>query len=212
MKIFKHIFTLLILLTISNGLQAQQTVDDILSDANVEITRLSPIPSKVIDVKVPVISLNGAWEVAIDEGEKSPIKVPGELVMQGFDLNTGETAHYQKAIEIPEDWKNKRIFIRFDAVSSFALVKLNGKTIVEHEGSFVPFEAEITDVIQKKGNLLQVDVKANTISDILACTSQYAVHTVAGILRKVTLFVLPESNISDISIQTVLIKSLKMQI
>ena len=123
--------------------------------------------------------------------------------MQGFDLNIGETAHYQKAIEIPEDWKNKRIFIRFDAVSSFALVKLNGKTIVEHEGSFVPFESEITDVIQKKGNLLQVDVKANTISDILACTSQYAVHTVAGILRKVTLFVLPESNISDISIQTV---------
>ena len=72
MKIFKYIFTLLILLTISNGLQAQQTVDDILSDANVEITRLSPLPFEVIDVKVPVISLNGAWEVAIDEGRNLP--------------------------------------------------------------------------------------------------------------------------------------------
>ena len=202
MKIYKHIFTILILIAVSNDLQAQLLVDTTLSEAKVEITGLSPLPFKVIDLKEPVISLNGAWEVAIDKGNKSPIQVPGELVMQGFDLNIGETAHYQKAIEIPKDWVNKRVFIRFDGVSSFALVKLNGITIVEHEGSFVPFEADITDALQKNGNLLQVDVKANTISDILACTSQYAVHTVAGILRKVTLFALPETNISDIIITT----------
>ena len=123
--------------------------------------------------------------------------------MQGFDLNIGETAYYQKSLSIPKDWANKRIFIRFDGVSSHALIKVNNSTVAEHEGSFVPFETEITTALKEGNNVLQVAVRANTISDILACTSQYAAHTVAGILRKVTLFVLPEINISDITINTV---------
>ena len=42
-------------------------------------------------------------------------------------------------------------------------------------------------------------VQCETISDILACTSQYAAHPVGGILRKVTLFTLPKIHISDFS-------------
>ncbi|ULT23724.1 hypothetical protein KUH03_31950 [Sphingobacterium sp. E70] len=50
----------------------------------------------------------------------------------------------------------------------------------------------------KKGkNKLTVEIQANTISDILSCVSQYAAHTVGGILRKATLFTLPKVHISD---------------
>ncbi|MEC3907885.1 glycoside hydrolase family 2 TIM barrel-domain containing protein [Tamlana sp. 2201CG12-4] len=192
-----------------NCIQAQLSLNTVLTETKVETPRISPIPQEVEGIKNPVISLNGTWKVAIGQGVEKSIQVPGELVMQGFDLNIGETAHYKTKVEIPKDWTNKRIFIRFDAVSSHALVKVNNSTVVEHEGSFVPFETEITEALKQNDNQLQVDVQANTISDILASTSQYAAHTVAGILRKVTLFVLPKTNISDITINTVFDKKFR---
>ncbi len=42
-------------------------------------------------------------------------------------------------------------------------------------------------------------MQCETVSDLLACTSQYAAHPVGGILRKVTLYTLPQINLSDFS-------------
>ncbi len=203
MKLLSIVFFSFLSIFLSNNIFGQQGDNNIQSEKGIIIPKLSPIPSDVFGVEKPVISLNGEWKVAIDNEKELPVQVPGELIMQGFDLNIGETAHYKTDLEIPKDWKNKRIFIRFDGVSSYASVKINDKTLIEHEGSFVPFETEITDALNEYSNRIEVDVQANTISDILACTSQYAAHTVAGILRKVTLFALPETNISDITINTV---------
>ncbi|WP_223833599.1 sugar-binding domain-containing protein [Pedobacter riviphilus] len=167
---------------------------------------LSPIPSSLLNSNKPVISLNGDWKFE-QTNKKGSIKVPGEWVMQGYTVNTGETATYTKTFSIPNNWKRNRIKLRFDGVSSHAIVKINGKQLAEHEGSFVPFEIDITDALKSGENLLQVDVQANTISDILACTSQYAVHTVGGILRNVTLFALPDVNIADFTVVTTLDKN-----
>src|SRR5690606_6034531 len=117
---------------------SQENAIRILTEANIEIPRLSPIPQEVQMVQTPIISLNGTWEVSLDGADPKPIEVPGELIMQGYRLNIGETAYYRRNIEIPEDWKNKHVFIRFDGVSSYAVVKLNGIPIMEHEGGFVP--------------------------------------------------------------------------
>ncbi|WP_175635533.1 glycoside hydrolase family 2 TIM barrel-domain containing protein [Pedobacter ghigonis] len=164
---------------------------------------LSPMPSVTQGNSKTAISLNGEWLFAAGHSTKtSAIKVPGEWVMQGYTVNAGETATYNKIFSVPQNWKGNRIKLRFDGVSSHAIVKVNGKKLAEHEGSFVPFEIDITDVLKSGENLLQVEVQANTISDILACTSQYAVHTVGGILRNVTLFALPEINISDFTVIT----------
>ena len=155
-----------------------------------QIPTLTPIPQSVAGVANPVILLNGEWDFCKKEDIHNPqkIKVPGEWEMQGFTINDGETAVYSRQLEIPSDWLGKQIKIRFDAISSYALVKINGKIAGEHEGSFVPFEVDITADITKSNNHLEIEVQALTISDRLACTSQYACHTVGGILRKVTLF------------------------
>ena len=160
--------------------------------------RLSPLPATVVGIKQPQISLNGTWDFqVIGYNKKHTILVPGEWEMQGYTVNEGETAVYSKALDIPADWQGKRIKLRFDGVSSHAVIKVNGTEVCTHEGSFVQFEADITDALKSGSNLLQVEVQANTISDKLACTSQYAVHTVGGILRKVVLFVLPKANIAS---------------
>lgn len=148
-----------------------------------------------------IISLDGDWE--FKQGDKrSVIAVPGEWAMQGFEVSPGTHVTYIKKINIPEEWQGKRIKIRFDGVSSHAVLRINQQKIAEHEGSFVPFEADLSSKLKPGENLLEVEVSALTISDILACTSQYAAHTVGGILRKVSLFALPQINIADLRIET----------
>ena len=172
--------------------------------------RLSPRPIEVESVSKAVVSLNGHWDFSIKgEKKKSKILVPGEWEMQGYEVADGETVVYSREIVIPGNWKNKRVKIRFDGVSSHAVVKLNGEIVTEHEGSFVPFEADMTKLIKAGSNLLTVEVQALTISDILACTSQYAAHTVGGILRKAMIFALPDVNIADVAITTVFDKQYK---
>ncbi len=165
---------------------------------------LSPLPETVHGVKSPRISLNGLWRFnpeSADMGKAQSIEVPGEWEMQGFKVAEGNRAFYWRLFSIPDDWQGNRVKIRFDGVSSFGIVKVNGKIIGSHEGSFVPFEFDITDAIKPGENTLEVGVQCETVSDRLACTSQYAAHPVGGILRKVTLFALPSINISDFSWQ-----------
>lgn len=157
---------------------------------NFEVPVLTPFPAAVAGVSSPLVSLNGSWDFDIREQTQKAkkIQVPGEWEMQGYSVKEGQTALYTKKLAIPANWKGNQIKIRFDAVSSHALVKINGKTVGGHEGSFVPFEVDITNQLTYKEDILEVEVQALTVSDRLACTSQYACHTVGGLLRKVTLF------------------------
>ncbi|WP_214226420.1 glycoside hydrolase family 2 TIM barrel-domain containing protein [Pedobacter sp. B4-66] len=198
---YNIVFACLLFIGSSTSAQIQKMALPIADGKKTEVARLSPIPSEK-DLKV---SLNGEWlfsENTKIESYRKRIQVPGEWVMQGFTVNAGETANYSKNLNIPASWQGKRIKLKFDGVSSHAVVKINGRKVSEHEGSFVPFESDITDFLHSGDNLLEVEVQALTVSDILACTSQYAAHTVGGILRKVTLFALPEVNIADISATT----------
>jgi hypothetical protein len=164
---------------------------------------LSPRPFAVTGVQQAQVLLDDEWNFQINtQSTQHAIQVPGEWEMQGFTVNEGETAIYTNALGIPADWKNKRVKLRFDGVSSHAVVKLNGIKLGEHEGGFTAFEVDITSALNDNNNILRVEVQASTISDRLACTSQYAVHTVGGILRNVVLFALPQTNISNITANT----------
>lgn len=174
-----------------------------------DIPRLSPMVKTVAGVADPVIPLNGQWTFHTASVAPSPIEVPGEWIMQGFNVPEEETACYSRMIRIPGDWEGKRVKIRFDGVSSYGLVKVNGRVVGEHEGGMVPFELDITRAVKSGDNELMVEVRAGTISDRLSCISQYACHTVGGLVRKVTLFVLPEVNIASMDVVTTLDKSCK---
>ena len=171
---------------------------------------LTSKPSIVQGVNSAVLSLAGDWDFSISHSRREhKIKVPREWEMQGFKVNEGETALYKRMLSIPEDWRGKRIILRFEGVSSHAVVKVNGKIVVEHDDGFVPFNTDITDALQNSNNVLIVEVQSRTISDILACTSQYAVHTVGGILRDVVIMAVPEEHITNLSVVTTFDKQYK---
>ena len=56
-------------------------------------------------------------------------------------------AFYQKMITLPALCAGQRVVLRFGAVTHKARVWLDGKLIAEHKGGFLPFEADVTDLL-----------------------------------------------------------------
>lgn len=153
-----------------------------------------------IDLETVAQQLTTGWKFRIDppkgfeqpdfnDAGWSPIKVPAHWEMEGFQSPDG-TGGYRRHFKAPAG--TGRLMLRFDGVYSGAGVWVNGQYVAHHEGGFTPFEADITDVVQRGDNVLALKVIEHTnTSDNLDKMSQYADFPLAGIMRKVTLFRVP---------------------
>lgn len=179
---------------------------------SVAVPRLSPRPDKVQGVAQPLMSLNGTWnfyesapppESMPAEAAGARIEVPGEWVMQGFQIDPQKPAGYHRKVAIPADWQGRRIKLRCAAVYSLVEVYVNGQSVGGHEGGFTPFELDITEAARPgRDNDLYLKVQNDSMADILACGSKYAHHPLGGILRKIEMFALPQVNFSSLHVAT----------
>lgn len=202
MKFILSVFFFILQIAEFVSAQNHDSLRQVIRAMNFDIPVLSPVPSTVSGSKEVSISLNGTWKFSperSDQNRAGDIEVPGEWEMQGYHVEKGKSAIYRRSFILPADWEGNRVRLRFDGISSYGLILVNGKTIGSHEGSFAAFEFDITNAVKPGENTLEVEVQCETISDLLACTSQYAAHPVGGILRKVTLYTLPQLNISGFS-------------
>lgn len=118
------------------------------------VPRLSPLPATIQGQK---ISLNGEWYFhpslksgfngTEDVKNWNTIQVPGEWVMQGFEVKKGEAAGYVRNFALPASWKGQRIKLRCNAVYSDCKVFVNGKEAGSHLGGFTAFELDVTDLV-----------------------------------------------------------------
>lgn len=168
------------------------------------IPRLSPLPVKVEKQKV---SLAGRWlfnpspeknfweRSAVNNWEN--IEVPGEWVMQGFEVEKGEAAGYFRTFTVPASWNGQRIKLRCNGIYSDSRIYINGKEAGSHLGGFTAFELDVTGLVQTgKENRIAVSVRSESLADSTSSGSQYAVHPLGGITRDLYLFALPEVNMS----------------
>ena len=56
-------------------------------------------------------------------------------------------AHYAREIEIPADWENDQIFLRFDGAMMNATVEVNGDLACLQHYGYAPFETDITRLV-----------------------------------------------------------------
>lgn len=171
------------------------------------IPRLSPRPPAN-----ERISLNGSWNFLETVPAGFPqetkaltktIEVPGEWVMQGYEVGKDTPAAYHRTFLLPESMKGKRIKLRFDGVYSDCTVYINGNEAGGHIGGFTPFELDVTKRVRTDAeNHLALTVQNESLADTMASGSQYACHQLGGISGKVTLFALPLINVSSLSIRT----------
>ncbi|MEM1060084.1 MAG: glycoside hydrolase family 2 TIM barrel-domain containing protein [Verrucomicrobiota bacterium] len=164
------------------------------------------MPTSVVGVREPVLSLNGTWDFCPDATDKDPqwrpIEVPGEWVMQGFEVAPEKAAAYERTFSLPTDWTGMNVRLRFDAVYSVARVLVNGAEVGRYEGPFEVFEFDVTSAVRPGENLLRVEVTSQSQADAMAFASTYASHDLGGISRKVTLFATPVVFLSDLTPRT----------
>jgi beta-galactosidase len=180
--------------------------------APVTAPRLTPAPLAVAGLDTFRISLDGAWQfnpAPHAEFWKQPpigwasVQVPGEWVMQGFNVPPNGAAAYARTFTVPADWSGRRIKLRCDAVYSDAVVYVNGQQAGKHLGGFTPFELDVTPLLQPgKENHLALAVKSDSVADVLASGNQYAAHSMGGITRKMYLLALPEVNVAGLQVST----------
>lgn len=177
---------------------------------NIEVPRLSPLPVRVMDER---IALSGKWlfnpapepEFWKKESVRKwkNIEVPGEWVMQGFEVEKGKAAGYCRTFSIPAAWQGKRVKLRCNGVYSDAQVYINGKKAGSHLGGFTAFELDVTDWVRVGAeNRIAMAVTSETIADSTSNASRYAVHPLGGITRDIFLFALPETNLSMFHVST----------
>ena len=115
------------------------------------------VPQDWQKIKVP-----GHWEL---QGYGVPIYAPFHMPpslrkrnLPNIDPQDNPVGSYRTTFQIPPDWKNKEIYLRFDGVSSAYYVWLNGTFIGYAQDSMLPSEFYISPFLKEGENLLAVQV------------------------------------------------------
>lgn len=167
-------------------------------------------------------SLNGVWDLKVVEGikdreKKAPqmdsswgtIPVPGNWEKYGFSKPAYSypdslTGYYHTQFTVPDEWKGERVCIRFDGVLRGYDLWLNGKLVGSWELPYNTCLFDLTPYLTKnafKGERQELDMRVYSQYDgyKFDCFDDWAAM---GIFRDVTLFTVPNTHLSDLTIKT----------
>jgi len=127
--------------------------------------------------------------------------------MSGVHMQFGykDTLIYRRSFVISEAFKKDRVLLHFGAVDRLARVHINGKDVCQHNGGYLPFEADITDALVEGENIICVEVYDDLDTDY-----PYGKQSkkrggmwytpISGIWQSVWLESVPENYISSLKI------------
>ena len=194
----------------SNSAPPLSPMNEMTSTHQTVLPELVQVPVSVEGVRQPVIDLAGKWQFApdpvkefwahrLDRTAWTRITVPGEFATQGFSVAANSEYPSYTRISIPQDFAGQRILLCFDGVYSRARVWVNGSFVRSHDGGFTSWTCDITD-FAKPGEAAELVVGITDRSDDISQASYYAKHSVAGILRGVRLFAIPQDHLTRIAL------------
>ena len=103
--------------------------------------------------------------------------------------------NYMKDIQVPLEWRNKRVFIRFEGAGTVTDLIVNGRYVGEHRGGFASFAFELTSYLRHgESNQLWVIVNNAPRLDVMPTAGDNNVY--GGIYRNVELIVAEPSHIA----------------
>jgi beta-galactosidase len=94
---------------------------------------------------------------------------------------------YRGRLEVPAEWRGRRVFLEFNGVFQIADVWLNARQIGQHIGGYTGFEFDVTDALKWDGTNLVVVRVNDVLSTFIAPTNETNVADYGGIYRSVTL-------------------------
>ncbi|MEU8340680.1 Glycosyl hydrolases family 2, TIM barrel domain [Actinomadura meyerae] len=118
------------------------------------------------------LSLNGRWEYSFDDtSPEGPEEYDGEILvpfspespLSGVErqLLPHETLWYRRDVRLPEGFRPEghRVLLHFGAVDQTCRVTVNGREAGRHEGGYLPFFFDITDLLEDGAGTLVVEVQ-----------------------------------------------------
>ncbi|MEM0965833.1 MAG: glycoside hydrolase family 2 TIM barrel-domain containing protein [Verrucomicrobiota bacterium] len=109
--------------------------------------------------------VEGAEEVDFDDSDWEAARLPHGLETLPANGSGGRNyqgiAWYRKEFTTEPVLTGGRVFLYFEAVMGEARVWVNGQEVVEHFGGYLPFAADVTDVLKPVGETNVVAVMAN---------------------------------------------------
>ncbi len=112
-----------------------------------------PRPSMV---RESYLSLCGEWDFAVSDGdvpeeygERILVPFPPESSLSGIEreIPKSSTLYYRRTVMLPDGFKRDRLLLHFGAVDNFTTVRINGVSVGEHEGGYLPFTLDITEAV-----------------------------------------------------------------
>jgi beta-glucuronidase len=177
-------------------------------------------------------SLNGLWSfrldadgVGVDAGwYGGPLPEAGEMaVPASFNDITADPAvrdyfgdiWYQTTVYVPRGWAGERVVLHFESATHRARVWVDDVEVVQHEGGYTPFEADVTEHVRPGAQVRVTALVNNTltfqsippgvIEDTPAGPRQRYWHdffNYAGLHRNVWLYSTPLAHVDDVTVTT----------
>ena len=98
---------------------------------------------------------------------------------------------YRRDFTLPDSWKGRDVFIRFNGVEAGFYIWVNGKKVGYSEDSYLPAEFNLTPYLKPGKNVLAVEVYRFTDGSYLECQDFWRF---SGIFRDASCGRLPNTN------------------
>jgi beta-glucuronidase len=181
-----------------------------------------------------LVSLDGLWKFALASEANETASWTAPLPKKALecpvpasynDIFTDQTIHdhvgwviYQREVVVPRGWvAGERYLIRADAATHKGRIYVNDEFLVEHQGGYTPFEADISHLVAP-GETFRLTIAVDntltystvppgmvTVSPQTGKKQQTYMHdfyNYAGLARSVWLYSVPEQHIVDFTIVT----------
>ncbi len=168
---------------------------------------------KFLLVEHPRIVPEGFWKPGFDVSGWENLKVPSNWEMEGFGhpkfrniamtIETeppvvpdyyNPTGCYKRTFNLPAEWNDHEVMLRFEGVKSASYVWVNGQRVGYNQGGFEPAEYNITSFLKPGKN--DISVKVLRYSDGAFLENQ-DMWRLSGIFRSVNLVARTRVHIHD---------------
>ncbi len=111
---------------------------------------------------------------------------------------------YRKHFDAPAGSAGLRVFLDFAAAMTRAALTLNGRALPGHVGGYLPFSAEITGLLRRRGNVLAVTVDSRFNLDVPpdrpppSTAGSVDFWQPGGLYRDVRLRIVPQMFLADV--------------